>query len=134
MTPFELRRVEAIDWTCEVKSTAGNTFNVTGRFGKPDDSGRHRPVTLNASELLPVAGTGRASWFVAGHVPGEFSFEVAAPHANFKFELSNIAPNETGMIVIKSTDAWSATRPNKWKPAAVGLCQTRVAANGEVTQ
>lgn len=134
MTPFELRRVEPLDWTCEVKSAAGTTFNVTGRFGKPDDSGSHRPVTLNASLLLPMAGTGRARWFVTANIPGEFWFEVATRQANFKFEMSNIAPNETGSIVIESTDAWSATRPNTWRPEGVGFCQTRLASDGELPQ
>ncbi|WP_156457510.1 hypothetical protein [Altererythrobacter sp. Root672] len=132
-TLFELRRVEPLDWTCEVKSAAGKTFKFAGRFGRPDDAGQ-RSVTLKASEVLPIAGSGRTGWFQADAISGSFWFEVATPQANFKFALSNIALNETGSIVIESTDAWSATRANKWKSEAVGFCQTRVAVDGALPQ
>ena len=123
---YELMQMKPVEWTCKMRSSAGQDFEAEGRFDAPGvpKSRDHlitRTVALRFSGPLQLSANGTSAM---DGLEGRHWFEIQTADANYKVEMDYIAPGKTGYIKVLSSRKKHGQKPTVWQPAALGFCVT----------
>ena len=127
---YELRQVKPVEWTCKMRSSAGQDFDAVGRFDAPEvpKSRDHlitRNIALQLSGPLELSANGTSAM---DGLDGRHWFEIQSPDVNYKVEMDYIAPGKTGYIKVLSSREKHSQKPTVWQPAALGFCVTTISS------